>query len=134
MDVIPLWKALFPKLEKDIDDAWAKMEPVWNTIRAFRDKAGFHADKPLQFFKARSEIIAKQKEVNAALGEFEAIQKKILKAEGKTLPDLEQTLDELLDELEEGQERKYNRSDFKRYLLIPDTSAADGKPTTSIER
>ncbi|HEY1938824.1 MAG TPA: hypothetical protein VGJ33_12885 [Candidatus Angelobacter sp.] len=121
MDVIPLWKALFPKLEKDIDEAWTKMELVWNTIRAFRDKAGFHADKPLQFFRARSAIIAQQKEVTDALKEFEKLQKKILHSETDALPDLEATLDELLDELENGEERKYNRSEFKRYLIMPDT-------------
>lgn len=121
MDVIPMWKALFPKLAAEIDEAWQRMEPVWDTIRAFRDKAGFHADRPLQFFRARSGIIERQKEVTEALAEFEKLQRKILHAEGETLPDLESALDELLDELEEGQERKYKRAAFKRYLIIPNT-------------
>jgi hypothetical protein len=126
MDVIPLWKTLFPQLNDDIDKAWTKMEPAWNTIRNFRDKAGFHADKPLQFFRARKQVMAEHKMVTAALMEFENIQRKILHSEGATLPDLEDALDALLDELEEGEEAKYNRSELKRYLIIPNTRNAAG--------
>ncbi len=123
MDVIPMWRELFPQLSTDIDEAWKQMEPAWETIRTFRDRAGFHADKPTKFFGARSGVIADHAAVTKALEEFEKLQRKILKAEGSTLPDLETVLDALLDELEMGENYKYKRAEFKRYLMIPNTSA-----------
>lgn len=66
----------------------------------FRDRAGFHADKPLAFFGARWEILVQQQTVQAALEEFEQLFKVLLKAEVVELPDLEDALDCLLDELE----------------------------------
>src|SRR5579859_5278673 len=87
MDVIPMWKELFPQLSTDIDEAWSQMEPAWGTIRTFRDRAGFHADKPSKFFRARSAVIANHSRVTKALKEFEKLQRKILKSEGSTLPD-----------------------------------------------
>lgn len=122
MDVIPMWKELFPQLSTDIDEAWKQMEPAWEIIRTFRDRAGFHADKPLKFFRARSGIISNHAAVTRALEEFEKLQRKILKSEGSTLPDLEAVLDDLLDELENGENHKYKRAEFKRYLMIPNTS------------
>jgi len=56
--------------------------------------------------------------VTKALEQFEKLQRTILQAEGATLPDLEGALDDLLDELEKGQNRKYKRTEFKRYLMI----------------
>jgi len=122
MDVIPMWKELFPQLSKDIDEAWKQMEPAWDIIRTFRDRAGFHADKPTKFFGARSDIVTNHDAVTKALDQFEKLQRKILKSEGSTLPDLESALDDLLDELEEGKNRKYTRAEFKRYLMLPNTS------------
>ena len=121
MNVIQLWKELFPKLRAEIDDAWQKMRPAWDIIRTFRDRAGFHADTPARFFGARSDIIAGKAAVTRALEEFERLQRKILKSEGEMLPDLESALDDLLDELEKNQNGKYRRSEFKRYLMIPNT-------------
>jgi hypothetical protein len=122
MDVIPMWKELFPQLGADIDEAWKQMEPAWEIIRTFRDRAGFHADNPLKCFRARNGIVANRAAVTGALEEFEKLQRRILKAEGTTLPDLEAVLDDLLDELEEGENYKYKRTEFKSYLMIPNTS------------
>ena len=122
MDVIPLWKELFPQLSADIDGAWKQMEPVWDVIRTFRDRAGFHADKPLHFFRARHSIIANQAAVTRALEQFEKLQRRILHDEGSTLPDLEAAVDDLLDELETTDKHQYKRAELKRYLMIPNTS------------
>jgi hypothetical protein len=122
MDVIPLWKELFPSLGAEIDETWKQMEPAWDLIRTFRDKAGFHADKPMSFLRARVDIIANRDMVTKALVEFEKLQRKILHSEGSTLPDLEAALDDLLGELETQEKHKFKRADWKRYLMIPDTS------------
>jgi hypothetical protein len=45
----------------------------------------------------------------------------LLKAEATELPDLEHAVDDLLDELEKHQDRRYNRDEFKRYLMFPNT-------------
>jgi hypothetical protein len=123
MDVIELWKELFPKHRCRIEEAWDRMKPAWDILRRFRDKAGFHADKPVAFFKARAEIGRQLETITAALREFDQLSKFILKTEPTELPDLEDAVDLLLDELEADPEHRYlyNRTEFKRYLMIPDT-------------
>jgi hypothetical protein len=120
MNVIQLWKELFRDRASEIDAAWRRMEPGWPFLRDFRNKAGFHADRPLCFFKARRAVLEKP-EVDVALAEFEKIFRSILKAERKELPDLEGAVDGLLDELEAGRSERYDRSEFKRYLMVPNT-------------
>ena|ERR1700722_19123093 len=118
MDVIELWKQLFPKRETEIEDAWKKIEPAWKYVRSFRDKAGFHADKSVAFFKARADVIENEQSISRALQAFQGIMRIILTAEPTELPELEAALDELLDELETTSSYRYNRPEFKRYLII----------------
>jgi hypothetical protein len=127
MDVIKLWKELFPNHRHQIEEAWNRMKPAWDVLRRFRDKAGFHADKPLAFFKARREIPRQQQTITGALREFDQLSKLILRAEATELPDLEDAVDDLLDELEAGHEYHYKRNEFKRYLMIP--NMRDVRPT-----
>ena len=63
MDVIKLWKEVFPQHAKLVQDAWVKMGPAWPILRDFRNSAGFHADKPLKFFGARHQLRAEIKRV-----------------------------------------------------------------------
>jgi hypothetical protein len=119
MDAIELWSELFPKHKTQIKEAWARMEPTWNTIRAFRDKAGFHADKPLAFFKARNEVLVHEQEVTAAIEEFQNLLRVILKAEADELPDLGQAVGDFLDDLEVKLQVRYDRAEFDRYLMLP---------------
>ena len=58
MDAIKLWTELFPKYRQEIKETWARINPAWDIIRTFRDGAGFHADKPRAFFKARLDVVA----------------------------------------------------------------------------
>jgi hypothetical protein len=95
------------------------MEPVWQTIREFRDSAGFHADKPKKFFGARYKIRVESQKLDAALKEFEELLRFFLKAETDELPDLETALDSLLDDLEKEHGATYKREQFKAYLMIP---------------
>ena len=125
MDVIKLWKELFPKYKTQIEEAWARMEPAWHVVRRFRDKAGFHADKPSAFFKARREIIEQQEAVTAVVEEFGRLLSLLLNAEPTELPDLEEATEGLLAELEAKQGGRYKRDEFKRYLMLPNTSKAN---------
>jgi len=122
MNVIELWKELFPSHSAEIDAAWNRMKPAWDILRTFRDRAGFHGDKPLRFFNARREILVRQNRelIDQALVEFQKLQVKILAAESSELRDLPQAVDEFLTELETDHGHShYNRQEFKRYLMIP---------------
>ena len=120
MNVIELWKELFPKHKAKIEEVWIRIEPTWKTIREFRDRAGFHADKPVKFFRARSKIPTQWREIETALREFINLFKFFLSLESKgELPDLELELDSLLDELAAAQQAKYQREQFKAYLMMP---------------
>lgn len=119
MDAIKLWGELFPKHRVEINETWTRIEPAWNIIRAFRDKAGFHADKPRAFFKARREIVEHHQEIAQAIADFQKLFRTILHAEATELPDFSRAVDEFLDEIEAENQSKYNRAEFKRYLMIP---------------
>jgi hypothetical protein len=123
MDAIKLWVELFPKHRAQIEEVWARIEPAWTKIRAFRDKAGFHADKPAAFFKSRREILGDQN-VKEAIDDFHKLLGIILKAESEELPDLEDAVDSFLGEMENEHQVKYDSAEFKRYLML-------GKPAAS---
>jgi hypothetical protein len=119
MDAIKLWRELFHQHRREIDETWIRIQPVWDTvIRNFRNKAGFHADKPKAFFKARHEVIAQQEKVTQAVEDFNRLFKKILIAEKTELPDFPKAVDDFLDEMEAEHHSKYDRAEFKRYLMI----------------
>lgn len=121
MDVIKLWKGIFPKHAQRVEQAWARMQPIWPVLREFRDKAGFHADEPPKFFGARHRLRSEIKQVEATMVEFENLFKFFLKAEGNELPELEKELDSLLDDLEKKHRCSFNRGAFKAYMMIPDS-------------
>jgi len=120
-NVIELWQQVFPQHAKRVQEAWEKMEPAWPILREFRDSAGFHADKPLRFFSARRNLRTKIKQVEASILEFEKLFKFFLVAEAKELPNFEEVLDSLLDELERAHGGTFRRAEFKAYVMIPDT-------------
>jgi hypothetical protein len=121
MNVIELWKRVFPQHAELVKEAWAKMEPTWPVLREFRDRAGFHADKPFKFFGARHRLRLEIRQVKAAILEFEKLFKFFLNVEAKELPDLEEALDALLDDLEKMHGGTYKRAQFKAYTMIPNS-------------
>jgi hypothetical protein len=127
MNVINLWSTIFPDHKGRIEVAWKRMEPAWEILREFRDRAGFHADKPAKFFGARHRLRLELRKAEAALLEFEKLFKFLLSVEAKELPDLEEALDGLLDELEKTRGGTYKRAQFKAYLIIPDTHTSPVK-------
>lgn len=120
LDVIRLWAELFPRHATRVREAWSRMEPAWQTIREFRDSAGFHADKPKRFFRARYKVCVESQKLEAALKEFEELLRFFLRAEANELQDLETALDGLLDELEKEHGAIFRREQFKAYLMIPE--------------
>lgn len=119
MNAIKLWKEVFPEHLQVIDLTWKEIEPAWELIRQFRNKAGFHADKPEYFFEARSAVVLKSELIASALQSFQSLLRDIFVWEAAITPALSSTLDELLDHLEKKPGVKFNRSEFRRYLMLP---------------
>ena len=118
LDVIPLWKSLFPSIADEIDDSLEQMRPGLDVIRKFRDKAGFHADHPAAFFAARYELLADPTALVTA-NFFLDLFIRIVQLESVELPDLGSTLEELLDNLDrQHSERPADRQVFRNYLMI----------------
>jgi hypothetical protein len=124
MDVIKLWVGLFPRHAAMINSAWERMQSAWPTLQEFRNRAGFHADKPLKFFSARNKVQRESKKVDAAVAEFEVLLKFFLNAEVDELPDLEGALDTLLDDLEKAHGVLYQRQQLKAYLMLAEHGTA----------
>jgi hypothetical protein len=118
LDVIPLWKCLFPCIADEIDATVERMAPGLQVIRAFRDKAGFHADRPGAFFAARYDLLTDPTAL-AAADLFLELCIRIVRLEPVELPDLGETLEELLDDLDQQHpERTADRQVFKAYLMM----------------
>src|SRR5260370_31779600 len=73
MDVIKLWMDLFPKHRTEIEEVWSHIKPTWEIIRSFRDRVGFHADKPLRFFEARNAVTVQTSAIEAAIQEIRSL-------------------------------------------------------------
>lgn len=123
LDAMQLWSELFPKHRNEIDATWMRMQPALEMVREFRDRAGFHVDKPRPFFLARHQVIANQGILATALEEFWKLFVALLNAEAAELPDLEQEVDEFLDAVEGELRVQYDRVELKRYLGIRAVSA-----------
>ena len=64
-----MWKEIYPHHAKRVQDTWAKMEPTWPILRDFRNRTGFHADKPYRFFGARHALRKDIRKVEAAIAD-----------------------------------------------------------------
>lgn len=119
MNVIELWRELFPTHKSKIDEVWSEIEPVWAVVRTFRDRAGFHADKPRLFFAARAGVVGRVEETTVAIEKFKGLFKKLLRAEKTELPELSSVVDEFLDELDKnGVQYGKPRDLFKRHYMF----------------
>jgi hypothetical protein len=118
MDVTRLWIELFPKHATRVEDAWGKMKSAWPILRDFRDRAGFHADKPGKFFGARNNIRINCPSVETALEEFIQLLTFFLGVEGTELPELESELDKYLEDLQVQHKVPYQKESLKAYLMI----------------
>ena len=117
MNVIKLWKELFPSRVAEIDRAWERLEPGWGVLRRFRNQVGFHADQPRDFFATRREVLGDER-LQVALEEFQRLLGSILRSEPEDLPDLATALDCLLEEMSSAGGQGYDPSEVRRYLMI----------------
>jgi hypothetical protein len=118
LNVFEVWRILFPKHRREIDTVWNKIQPEWNPIKAFRDKVAFHADTPLNYFKAR-QVVMSNKQTIRALRTFLDLSVKLIKAEAEELPDFADSTEDLLLDLELRLNCTINRRWFKEALILP---------------
>jgi len=50
LNVFKVWRELFPKQRNEIEHVRKEIEPHWEALRPFRNKCGFHAAIPRDFF------------------------------------------------------------------------------------
>lgn len=119
MNVFDLWRLLFPRFRQRVDSVWAQIEPQWKYLREFRDKVGFHADTPLNFFRARAGIDDHVEEIAKALQTFLALATELMRKEDTELPDFVPEVEVCLLDLECLLNASLDRSFFKRALILP---------------
>jgi hypothetical protein len=119
MNVFDLWRRLFPKYEKEIDRVWEKLEPQLKLIENFRNKVGFHAGSPMQYFAARDKIRGMNPQLEAAMDAFMDLQMLMYKHEEEELPDFFSAAEDLLLDVELELKISVDREWFKQALILP---------------
>lgn len=122
LNVFDLWRSLFPKDRAKVDAAWAAVEPQWKYLRDFRNKVGFHADKPLNFYRAQADIFEHQEEIEKAVQAFLTLADEFRKREDKELPDFVPEVEECLLDVEAALSISVDRSWFRRALILPNVN------------
>ena len=121
LKIFNVWRELFPRHRREIERVRREVEPQWEVLRTFRDKCGFHADTPRNYFLAKQKILDNP-QVAKAVQDFLDLAKLLINREEAELPDFVPEVETfLLDfELEKGN-RAINRNALKKLLILPRT-------------
>jgi len=66
-----IWKQLHPAHAKSIDRVWVRrISHGERVMKAYRDQAGAHGDRPQKYFDAKIELLKNAQQVLAALSAF----------------------------------------------------------------
>jgi hypothetical protein len=119
LNVFNVWRELFPNHRDEIERVRREVEPDWEVLRNFRDKCGFHADTPRNYFLAKQRVLDNP-QVAKAVQDFLDLAKLLINRDEAELPDFVPEVETfLLDfELEEGN-RGINRNALKKLLVLP---------------
>jgi hypothetical protein len=122
LNVFNIWSELFPNHREEIERVRAEVEPHWEVLRNFRDKCGFHADTPRNYFLAKQKMLENSSQVAKAVQHFLDLAKLLIVREEEELPDFVPEVENfLLDfELEEGN-YGIKRGALKKLLILPRT-------------
>ena len=119
LNVFKVWHELFPKHRKKIEQVRKDVEPHWEVIKSFRDKCGFHADTPWNYFLAKQAIRDNAK-VAESVQEFLDLAKFLILREDEELPDFVSEVETFLLDFElEKDNCGVNREAFKKLLILP---------------
>jgi hypothetical protein len=118
LNIFNVWRELFPNHRDEIERVRAKVEPDWEILKNFRDKCGFHADTPRNYFLAKQKLLDNLQVVKS-MQEFLDLAKKLIKLEDTELIDFVPEVETTLLEGELEGTFKVNRNAMKRLLILP---------------
>lgn len=120
LNVFNVWHELFPNHRDEIERVRQEVEPHWEVLKNFRDKCGFHADTPRNYFLAKQKMLDNSSQVAKAVQDFLDLAKRLINSEEAELSDFVPEVETFcLDfELEEGH-RGVNRDALKKLLILP---------------
>jgi len=118
-DVKPIWLILFPKHSRAIERIWtSNITPGWKVMKAFRDSAGFHGDKPQKYFAARLSLATGGAAVIKAPDSFHSLSACLHRRESKELPEFLAESEQLLLGVEIRHRKSFNRRWLREMGLI----------------
>ncbi|SPF42390.1 hypothetical protein SBA1_450004 [Candidatus Sulfotelmatobacter kueseliae] len=119
LNIFNVWRELFPNHRDEIERVRAKVESDWEILKNFRDKCGFHADTPRNYFLARQKVLDNPQVVKS-MQDFLDLAKKLINLEDRELTDFVPEVETfLLDfELEPGNP-SVKRDAMKKLLILP---------------
>ena len=81
-----IWKQLYPKHARAIDRIWNRsISPGESVMKAYRDQAGVHGDRPHKYFVGKLGLFKDQKQVLTALDAFYGLFICLLKRQAKEM-------------------------------------------------
>jgi hypothetical protein len=118
LNIFYVWRELFPNHRDEIEKVRAKVEPDWEILKNFRDKCGFHADTPRNYFLAKQRLLDNLQVVES-MQEFLDLAKKLIKLEDAELIDFVPVVETALLDFELEGIFRVNRNAMKRLLILP---------------
>lgn len=85
LNVFNVWLELFPRHRDEIERVRDEVEPHLGVLRNFRDKCGFHADTPRNYFHAKQRVLDNP-QTSRAVQDFLDLAKKLILLEETESP------------------------------------------------
>src|SRR5882672_2743239 len=96
LDVFDLWRELFPRHKARINKLWKQIVPTWKVLVNYRNRCGFHADKPMRYFGAKAGLLDSGKLVTKDMQDFITLSVFLMRKEEKEILDLADAAEDLL--------------------------------------
>jgi hypothetical protein len=95
LNVLRVWRALFPQFRGDIERLEQTIAPHEKALKGFRNKTAFHADKTIEaHFDVRQELRKSIIELRGAIHDFIEFSNELQKIENQLIPELATKLQE----------------------------------------
>lgn len=118
LNIFNVWLELFPNHREEIERVRTEVEPHWEILRDFRDKCGFHADTPRNFFLAKQRVLDNLQVVRA-VQDFLDLAMFLIKREDEELSDFVPEVESFLLDFQLEGNRGINRQALRQMLILP---------------
>jgi len=118
LNVFNVWRELFPRHRDEIARVRLEVEQHWEALRNFRDKCGFHADTPRNYFLAKQNLLSNPQTVKA-MQDFLDLAKMLVLREEEELPDFVDEVETCVLDLELTEGLRVRRETLKKLLILP---------------